>query len=77
MKIYMEYKYQPEEYASRTFGIELVPEDIGLSHPVHQTEYEEVLKLMQFEAAKACNFWLLKEGHVDQDSVLKRLKVYK
>lgn len=77
MHIRMTVKYTPESYHSRGFEVELTPEDIGLQQPTSINEYDECLKALQYQGAKAIHFFLLKEGYEDKDQVVTSIRAYK
>lgn len=70
-------KYAPEQYSSRSFTVELTPEDIGLEQPTSDDDFKTILKELQFRAKHACELFLLKEGQHDKDRVIESLRAYK
>lgn len=77
MKIVMGVKYAPEQYGSRSFTVELTPEDIGLLQPKSEEEFKSLLKELQFRGKHACELFLLKDGWHDKDQVVESLRAYR
>jgi hypothetical protein len=77
MKIHMEGKYSPQQYASRSFSIEVAPEDLGLEQPTNEEQFKVVLDQLMYRARHALEMFYVKDGLHDKDEAVEALRVYK
>lgn len=69
--------YAPEQYNSRSFLIDMSPEDIGLAQPTSEEQFKAVLGELMFRAKQAIEIFYVKEGHHNTQQAIETLKVYK